>query len=55
MYHFEDTTTTARTDSATSHQLLLDGTVHLDYADDDLPSQPGLLAWIKQRLGLETA
>jgi hypothetical protein len=55
MYNFEETEPQAPIASGEPHPLLLDGTVYLDYVDDDAPRANGLLAYLKQYLGVRNA
>ena len=54
MYYIEEKKPAKHADSTVTQQLLLDGTVHLDYTDDEIPT-PGLLAWIRRQLGIDAS
>lgn len=51
MYCFEDRKPQARADSNTQQPLVLDGTVYLDYVDEEPSQENGLLLLLKQYLG----
>ena len=55
MYYFEDSNPQQRTESSEQQRLLLDGTVNLDYADDESPQASNWIALLKQYLGSRTA
>jgi hypothetical protein len=55
MYYFEDNKPQPRSDSSEPHRLLLDGTVNLDYTEDENPQSNGWIALLKQYLASRTA
>lgn len=51
MHYPEDTEPKEHTDTTEDQHLVLDGTVNLDYSDDDVPHIKGLIELLKEYFG----
>jgi hypothetical protein len=51
MHYPEDTEPKEHTDTTEDQPLVLDGTVNLDYSDDDVPHIKGLIELLKEYFG----